>query len=399
MAQQSSQNTTAKPRSEESTKEVFESIIIALILAFVFRAYVVEAFIIPTGSMAPTLLGAHAEIVCQQCGYRFTTDWPTSRPAILGRPHEAICPMCRFNNPLPAGSVPRAGDRILVQKYLYSFQEPERWDVMVFKYPEDPQNFNYIKRLVGLPNEQLYIFEGNLFVRPLDPDTGEPAGPWRIARKAERPEAQRAVWQPVYHSQYVPLDEGRTGAGPRRWNWSVPWRPVRAAEAWDLENQRQYRYAGDGRGTLRYRFRQPGGRQGLGSSGWAAGFMGRMFPYNQFKKNRPSAGTIEEIRLAATIVPEQTGTTAALATTARLEGAPETITASIDASGTLRLTARDGERLLGEYDASPLEAGRGSRLELWYVDHTLMVWFDGDPVIEHRVDLTLDELIARPSDA
>ena len=49
----------AKPRritdkpTDESLKETFESVIIAFILAFIFRAYVVEAFVIPTGSMAP----------------------------------------------------------------------------------------------------------------------------------------------------------------------------------------------------------------------------------------------------------------------------------------------------------------------------------------------------------
>ena len=41
-------------------KETLISLIIAFIMAFVFRAFVAEAFIIPTGSMAPTLLGQHS---------------------------------------------------------------------------------------------------------------------------------------------------------------------------------------------------------------------------------------------------------------------------------------------------------------------------------------------------
>ena len=56
---------------ESSIKETIESIAIAFVLAFVFRAFVVEAFVIPTGSMAPTLLGAHLRIVCPECGDRF----------------------------------------------------------------------------------------------------------------------------------------------------------------------------------------------------------------------------------------------------------------------------------------------------------------------------------------
>ena len=51
------------------------------------------------------------------------------------------------------------GDRVLVLKYLYAFQDPQRWDVVVFKNPTDPNGdaANYIKRLVGLPSEQLLI--------------------------------------------------------------------------------------------------------------------------------------------------------------------------------------------------------------------------------------------------
>src|SRR5438105_295232 len=55
-----------------SIKETLISIIIAFILAFVFRAFVIEAFIIPTGSMAPTLMGAHMSFTSPETGY----TWP-----------------------------------------------------------------------------------------------------------------------------------------------------------------------------------------------------------------------------------------------------------------------------------------------------------------------------------
>src|SRR6186713_724638 len=60
-------------------KETIESILIAFILAFVFRAFVVEAFVIPTGSMAPTLLGAHIRFTCTDCGYRFDANFSAPR--------------------------------------------------------------------------------------------------------------------------------------------------------------------------------------------------------------------------------------------------------------------------------------------------------------------------------
>src|SRR3954470_13036049 len=63
---------------EGSIKETVEAILVAFILAFIFRGFVVEAFVIPTGSMAPTLLGAHMRFVCNDCGYRFDANY---RPA------------------------------------------------------------------------------------------------------------------------------------------------------------------------------------------------------------------------------------------------------------------------------------------------------------------------------
>src|SRR5436190_16909449 len=68
---------SAPPPSQRqsSVKETLESILVAFILAFIFRAFVVEAFVIPTGSMAPTLLGAHTRFRCNDCGWRFTVNY------------------------------------------------------------------------------------------------------------------------------------------------------------------------------------------------------------------------------------------------------------------------------------------------------------------------------------
>src|SRR5580704_16445116 len=70
-------SSTAQRTQESNIKETIESILIAFILAFIFRAFVVEAFVIPTGSMAPTLLGAHMRFTCPDCGYRFDVNCPT----------------------------------------------------------------------------------------------------------------------------------------------------------------------------------------------------------------------------------------------------------------------------------------------------------------------------------
>src|SRR5688572_14060442 len=59
------QATPPPPPQKENIKETIESILVAFILAFVFRAFVVEAFVIPSGSMAPTLLGGHMRFRCE----------------------------------------------------------------------------------------------------------------------------------------------------------------------------------------------------------------------------------------------------------------------------------------------------------------------------------------------
>src|SRR3954465_7210943 len=64
-----------RENSETNVKETIESILVAFIFAFIFRAFVVEAFVIPTGSMAPTLLGAHMRLTCEDCGYAFDVNY------------------------------------------------------------------------------------------------------------------------------------------------------------------------------------------------------------------------------------------------------------------------------------------------------------------------------------
>ena len=55
-------------------RETIESVIVAIVLALMFRAYEAEAFIIPTGSMAPALQGQHMDVVCEECCLLYTSD-------------------------------------------------------------------------------------------------------------------------------------------------------------------------------------------------------------------------------------------------------------------------------------------------------------------------------------
>src|SRR5512139_245125 len=108
----------------------FEWLITAFILAFVFRAFVMEAFRIPTGSMADTLKGAHFRLRCPQCGYRYDYGFvPTNYgmaedtipPGDVSIHQKTHCPSCGYNIN-DGDKVPVAnGDRILVLKCIYQF--------------------------------------------------------------------------------------------------------------------------------------------------------------------------------------------------------------------------------------------------------------------------------------
>jgi len=116
-------------RKKSVIHEWVESIIVAFILAMTIRAFVIQAFKIPTGSMRPTL---------------------------------------------------QEGDLILVNKFIYgakipftdsrlpAWQEPKRGDVVVFIYPDNPKK-DFIKRLIALEGESVEIKNGTVYIndRPL----------------------------------------------------------------------------------------------------------------------------------------------------------------------------------------------------------------------------------------
>jgi len=174
---------------KEGHRETVEAIVVAMILALLVRGFEAEAFVIPTGSMAPTLMGRHKEVTCPQCHYVYTVNASNEEgggPAVgFGRlrfnapsnpagPASIVvagtCVNCRYQAPL-SDAPTFNGDRILVMKFVYDMpflpgaNGPDRWDVVVFRYPEEPE-VSYIKRLVGLPGEELRINRGDIFIRP-----------------------------------------------------------------------------------------------------------------------------------------------------------------------------------------------------------------------------------------
>lgn len=72
------------------------------------------------------------------------------------------------NAEVPTGSMENtimAGDRILALRTSYWLGEPERGDITVFRYPDDPTgNTLYVKRIIGLPGDTVQVEDGEVFV-------------------------------------------------------------------------------------------------------------------------------------------------------------------------------------------------------------------------------------------
>ncbi len=218
----------------DSVREIVETVVFVVVLVLLLKSFVAEAFVIPTGSMAETLLGNQKFITCPECDFLFPVDASSEVDPADGRPQrvtQCVCPNCRKyitlagpNQVAGAGTVPdpgpTSGDRVLVAKFLYDLFAtlPHRFDVVVFRYPgysvdkagpADPNPdplfpatgpykahvpINYIKRLIGLPGETIAICNGKLYVLPAE--KGPPYDDLKKARTgAERTMEEALLWR------------------------------------------------------------------------------------------------------------------------------------------------------------------------------------------------------------
>ncbi len=276
--------TAAPPAHEikDGFRETVESIVIAFVLAFLFRTFEAEAFVIPTGSMAPTLMGQHKDTTCNKCGFSFRVsasqeeppDYITSPAERASWParHRVMaftCPNCRyqmrFGEGAPDGPVPPPsykGDRLLVGKLSYEVGDPKRWDVAVFKFPESAR-INFIKRVAGVPNETVVISHGDVLTSAeeftdaaIDPRSAlqlkqegaapisaqevaalRQAGTLTIARKS--PDKVQAILQTVYDNNYQLSEPWLTKFAPR-WSPGEPerdqsWQALDGGKAFQCE--------------------------------------------------------------------------------------------------------------------------------------------------------------------
>ncbi len=111
------QERTAPVRKKTVFREYAEALLVALLLAFFIRTFIVQAFKIPSGSMLDTLqIGDHLLVN----KFLYGVKWPFS------------------------------------DSYAVQGSDPQRGDIVVFKYPNN-KSIDYIKRIVGLPGDSIEI--------------------------------------------------------------------------------------------------------------------------------------------------------------------------------------------------------------------------------------------------
>ncbi|MEK7467229.1 MAG: signal peptidase I [Planctomycetota bacterium] len=145
----------------EWTRDNIEAIAVAFLMALIIRCFCIEVFKIPTGSMEPTLFGD-----------------------------------TKAGEPPPA----HTGDRIMVDKLGLILHGVKRYDVCVFKYPLD-RSRNFIKRIVGLPEEDFRVDHADIWTRPHSGGDGK----FHLARKPAREQA--SIWLHAWPGEDVSAEK------------------------------------------------------------------------------------------------------------------------------------------------------------------------------------------------
>ena len=118
------------------------------------------------------------------------------------------------NAKIPSSSMENTvmkGDRLVANRLSYLFSDPERFDIVVFKFP-DNEDLYYIKRIIGLPGEKVEIRDGKVYIN----DSDTPLDDSFIAEPMIPEEDM--VYQVPEGSYFMLGDNRNNSADSRRWN-------------------------------------------------------------------------------------------------------------------------------------------------------------------------------------
>jgi signal peptidase I len=410
-----------RQREFSIVRDTIESVWVAIILAFVLRAFMIEAFVIPTGSMAPRLMGEHFDLVCP-CGYEYSYGWhgdrgPVSRRDRTGTSGVPRCPSCTYQLKTSNNYV-NGGDRVLVMKYLYRFSEPKPFDVVVFRNPQSNAN-NYIKRLIGLPGETIEIVHGDVFVTPYRQKIPE------IRRKPDR--AQEVMWQIVFDNDYQPdmvkLKEDMGIAASRRWEplgdggrtqsdlWNGLWTKSSNGRNFTFKGSDKFSYL-EFRG-VRYIVNDPDNAKLAEAEAYEMSMLEAFVPQYGYNDNpRRSNGwtndLCSDLKLSVVIRPGNAKASAEC----RIDSLWFCFKTVFGTDGSIAVYRRPredldrGGRLKPRGDSawgepwietktSPMAPSAGCKVEVAHVDNGVKVWVDGEKVIDKSYSVPLSKLKER----
>jgi len=137
---------TVSKKAKSNLRENVEAILIAIVLALFIRTFIIQAFKIPSGSMKATLqIGDHILVNKFIYGVKF--------------PYLKI--------PFVGEADPYYGRTII------PVSKPGRGDIIVFKFPEDPEK-DFIKRVIGVPGDEVRIRNKTVYIndRPFEDSYG-----------------------------------------------------------------------------------------------------------------------------------------------------------------------------------------------------------------------------------
>ncbi|MCG6158363.1 signal peptidase I [Rubinisphaera margarita] len=151
-------------RRKSSSRYFIEALTALALAVAVFRTFVVEGFMISTGSMAPGLRGYHYRVECPDCRFPFAHTATEKGPGQeSGDDLRVACPNCHYDHILLSDLPVNEGDQILVDKQAFEWRPPRRWDAVVFHNPQRPTE-TYAKRIIGLPGERVEIRDGDIYI-------------------------------------------------------------------------------------------------------------------------------------------------------------------------------------------------------------------------------------------
>jgi signal peptidase I len=153
-------------------RHAFDLAVGFILAVLLLRTFILEGYLISTGSMAPRLCGFHRRIECPSCGCTFpfgvafdasVEDGTGGIRQPEGLRRLAVCPNCSQSS-IDVQRVPDShGDQLLVLKHTYDLRPPGRWETVVFRNPAAPSEA-FLKRVVGLPGERLQLINGDVYI-------------------------------------------------------------------------------------------------------------------------------------------------------------------------------------------------------------------------------------------